>query len=217
MKERLRPRALAQRARDVWRNLPPETGAELRAAAWRLRRVRTPRQAVTALDAEVERLFEHIVPTRVAHPLPVRSRRAALAMVTATAGAAAAVDEVEAIALLLPGADVVAAPALPAVLAASFAALSTEAYVALSLRVHLLEAAGAEVDAAAVTHDVVRAMTGHNDTSVASSAAKSISRRLLRRWARGVVPFVGIGYASWDAQKTIRSVATMEIPARRIP
>jgi hypothetical protein len=52
-------------------------------------------------------------------------------------------------------------------------------------------------------------MTGRQDVKVTKLAAKALTRRMLRRWSRGVVPFVGIGYASWDAQKTIRAIARM--------
>jgi len=189
--------------------MPPGTSAELRAAMVRLRQSRTPRQAVSALEHEIEHLFENVAPTLVRHPLPLRTPARAYATVATVAGAAAAVEEIEAIALLIPGVNTAAAPTLPLVVAASFGALALEAYVAASLRVHMLEAAGRAVEASSVIRDVLRAMTGREDVRVTKFAAKALTRRMLRRWSRGIVPFVGIGYASWDAQKTIRAIARM--------
>jgi hypothetical protein len=189
--------------------LPPTAGSELRAAIVRLRRARSPRQAVSALEHEIEYLVENVAPTLVQHPFPIRTPARAYATVTAIAGSAAAVEEMEAIALLLPGVNTAAGPTLPLVVAASFGALALEAYVAASLRVHMLENAGRAVDPASVTRDVLRAMTGREDVRVTKIVAKALTRRIVRRWSRGVVPFVGIGYASWDAQKTIRAIARM--------
>jgi len=204
-------RAAQARLHEVWSSLPPTAGTELRAAIVRLRRSRSPRQAVSALEHEIEHLFENIAPTLVQHPFPVRTPARAYAMVAAVAGSAAAVEEMEAIALLLPGVNTAAAPTLPLVVAASFGGLALEAYIAMSLRVHMLEAAGRAVDPASVTRDVMRAMTGREDVRVTKLAAKALTRRMLRRWSRGVVPFVGIGYATWDAQKTIRAIARMQV------
>ncbi len=203
--------AAQARLRELWSRLPPEAGAEVRAAAARLRKARSPRQAVAALEHEIELLFDNTAPTLAQHPLPVRTPARAYATVAAIAGAAAAVEEIEAIALLLPGTNVATAPTLPMIAAASFGALALEAYIAGSLRVHMLEATGNTVDPASVTRDVLRAMTGRDDVKVTKLAAKALTRRMLRRWARGIVPFVGIGYASWDAQKTIRTIARMPL------
>jgi hypothetical protein len=202
-------RAAQARLRELWSSLPPGAGSELRAAIVRLRRSRSPRQAVSALEHEIEHLFENVAPTLVHHPFPVRTPARAYAMVAATAGTAAAVEEMEAIALLLPGVNAATAPTLPLIVAASFGALAFEAYLAASLRVHMLQAAGSAVDPASVTRDVLRAMTGREDVRVTKLAAKALTRRMLRRWSRGVVPLVGIGYAGWDAHKTIRAISRM--------
>jgi hypothetical protein len=182
---------------------------EVRAAVDRLRKARSPRQAVAAFDDEIMQLFDAIGPRLVEHPLPVRTPARARTLVAMVAGSAAAVDEIEAIALLLPGVDVFAGPTLPLVIAASFVALVLEAYVAASLRVHMLRAAGKVADPALVTRDTLRAMTGRDDVKLSRSGAQMMSRRVLRRSSRGVVPFVGVGYASWDAQRTISAIARM--------
>jgi hypothetical protein len=168
------------------------------------------------LEAEIESVFETIAPALIEYPLPVRTQRSALATVTVSAGAAAALDEIELLSMLLPGTTLIAVPSLPLVLAASFLSLVVEAYVAASLRVHMLRDAGLEVDPHEVTHDVVRAMTGRDDVTFTKTTAKSLSRRMLRRFGRGVVPFVGIAYSSWDARKTIRAIARMPLPPIRL-
>jgi hypothetical protein len=199
----------SSRARDIWSRVPPGTVDELGAAAWRLRTVRTPRQGAAALDAEIAHLFERIAPVLIDHPLPLRTRRAALTTVAITAGSAAALDEMEAIALLLPGSHVVAAPSLPLALGATFLALAVEAYAAMSLRVNLLTAAGGIVDPSLVSRDVLRAMTGREDVAMTKSATEALTGRVLRRWARGIVPLIGIGFATIDSQRTIREIARL--------
>jgi len=205
------PDVVRARAKELVAALPPNLVADARGAAMRLRKARSPRQAVAAVDAELERLFAGLAPALIEHPLPVPTTRRALATVAIVAGSAAAVDELEAIALLLPGVDAVAAPSLPLVAAASFTALALEAYVAGSLRVHRLRAAGARLDAARLTRDVLTAMTGRDDATLTHAATNSLTKRMMRRWGRGMVPFVGIGYASWDAQRTVRAIARMPV------
>lgn len=203
---------LRSSARDVVDRMPASAATDLRESIARLRNTRSPREAMGVLELEIEGIFETIAPALVEFPLPVRSESAALATVTLTAGGAAALDEIELIAMLLPGTQPVIAPSLPLVLAAAFASLVFEAYVAGSFRVHMLRAADLPVDPHAVTREVLHAMTGREDVTFTKTAAKSLSRRILRRWGRGIVPFVGIAYSSWDARKTIRTIAQMPLP-----
>src|SRR5437868_114891 len=86
-------RGAQARLRELWSRMPPGTSAELRAAMVRLRQSRTPRQAVSALEHEIEHLFENVAPTLVRHPLPLRTPARAYATVATVAGAAAAVEE----------------------------------------------------------------------------------------------------------------------------
>jgi hypothetical protein len=204
------------RARELWAAVPPTLIADTRDAVVRLRKAHSPRQLVGAFDAELINLFDGLSPTIIEHPLPMANPRTAATAVAIIAGCAAAVDEIETLALLLPGVDVVAAPSLPVVAAAYFSAFALEAYVAGSLRVHLLHAGGYSVDPATLTRDVLSAMTGRTDrtaptNSLTRAAANPLTRRMLRRWARGIVPFVGIGYASWDAHRTIRVITRMPL------
>jgi hypothetical protein len=204
-------RAAHARVVDLWNHLPPDAGREMRASLLRLRKAHTPRQAFAALEYEIEHLVHNVAPTLVEHPLPLRTPAAARAVVTVVASAAAAVEEAEAIALLLPHTTAVAAPTLPMVAAASFSALAMEAYIAMSLRVHMLQAAGRTVEPEQVTRDTLRAMTGREDVRLTKIAAKALTRRMFRRWSRGVVPFVGMGYATWDAQKTMSAIIRMPL------
>ena len=199
------------RARELWDAIPPSLVADTRGAVVRLRQARSPRQVVGVFDAELTNLFEGFAPVLVDHPLPFVKPRSAQTAVALIAGCAAAVDEIEAIALLLPGVDVVAAPSFPVVAAGYFSALALEAYIAGSLRVHLLQAGGSTIAPSPLTHDVLTAMTGRDGAAFPRGAANPLTRRMLRRWARGVVPFVGVGYASWDAQRTIRTIARMPL------
>jgi hypothetical protein len=205
--------AAKQRVRDVYDGLPPDTAAELRKSALRLRKARSPRDAVAALEFEIETLFSSIAPTRVEHPLPLRTTRGAIVTVAVVAGSAAALDEMEAIALLIPGVQTAAVPTLPVILGAALVSLTLEAYVAASLRVHQLRAAGIEPDPKSVVHDVVQAMTGRADVKFTKFAAQALARRMLRRWARGIVPIVGIGWATWDARKTMLAIDAMPVRA----
>src|SRR2546430_1146797 len=106
--------------REVVENLPPDASTHLRTSLQHLRQSRSPREAISTLEDEIEALFERLAPGLIAHPLPVRTRRGALAFVGVAAGTAAALDEVEVLGLFVPGVDVVAVPSLSLVLAASF-------------------------------------------------------------------------------------------------
>ena len=198
------------RIRELWAAIPPGLVADTRGAGWRLRQARSPRQVVGAFDAELINLFDGLAPAVIEHPLPIASVRSAGTTVAIIAGCAAAVDEIEAVALLLPGVDAIAAPSLPVVAGAYFSALALEAYVAGSLRVHMLLNSGRWVDPDTLTREVLLAMTGgHSDASFSKAVSNPLTRRMLRRWTRGIVPFLGIGYASWDARRTIMSIARM--------
>lgn len=215
-------RAARDRIFDAWQHLPPEATAEMRAATARLRRARSPRHALELFEQEVVRLFEWVTPTAIAHPLPIRTPAQARHAVSVVAAAAAAIEELEAITLLIPGAQPAAAPGITAVAASAFVAMTIEAYIAASLRVHLVEAAGGYLTPADVTRDTLRAMTGRDDVRISKLAAQTLARRMLHRWGRSIMPFVGMGWAAWDAQKTMRAiermpVRTVSVPSRPAP
>ena len=196
---------------DTWNQLPPGTGAEIGSSVLRLRKARTPRQMIGALEFEIVQLFDTITPRLVEHALPIHTPARARAVVGVVAGSAAALDELEAIALLIPGVDAATVPTIPFAAGATFLSLVAEAYVAGSLRVHMLGDNGREPDPTHVTRDVMFAMSGRDEASMSPVVAQLMSRRMLRRWVRGVVPVVGIGYASWDAQRTVREISRLPI------
>lgn len=200
--------------RALPRSLPPGTVPYVARSMRELRKVRTPRQAVAVFETETERLLNVIMPRIVERPLPVRSTASAKALVAATGGVAAAGQEVEELSVLLSGGAALP-PALPLMLATNLLALTMEVSVAASLRVHDLEDAGITPDPNKVARDVMVAMTGGSETDVGSgssiskSLVKKIVARVLSRWSKSLVPFVGIAYSSWDAQRTIDAIRSL--------
>jgi hypothetical protein len=211
-------KAIAGNARDVQLALPAGAVPELVASVERLRRVRTPRQAVDTFETETERLLTVIAPLLIEKPLPVRRARSAKAIVATAGGLAAAGDELEELAALVSyGAAL--PPALPMMIATNLTALAVEIYVAASLRVHDLEAAGVRPDPDAVARDVIYAMTGKApgkggmSKHVTKQMVKSVVARVLSRWGAAFVPLVGIAYSGWDSQRTIDAVRSLPIPS----
>jgi hypothetical protein len=209
--------AFGRTVRDLPRSLPPETLPELASSIRNLRKVRTPRQAVAAFETETERLLTVIAPMLVRHPLPVRSTAAGKAIVATAGGLAAAGEELDELAALVSSGATVP-PTLPIVLTANLLALVVEVYVAASLRVHDLVEAGLEPDPHDVAHDVIVAMTGKvagdggTRKYVTKHMIRSIVTRVLSRWGASLVPFVGIAYSGWDAQRTVEAICTIPLP-----
>jgi hypothetical protein len=198
---------------------PAEAVPELARSVNRLRTVRTPRQAVDAFETETERLLTVVAPMLVEHPLPVKRTRSARIVVGAAGGLAAAGEEIEELAgLVSAGATV--PPTLPVMIGANLVALAVEVYVAASLRVHDLRAAGFDPEPNEVARDVILAMTGKDvgRNALAHHATKqmikSIVTRVLSRWGAAFVPFIGIAYSGWDAQRTVGAVRALPLPAR---
>lgn len=205
-------------ARGVQLALPPGAMPELIASVERLRKVRTPKQAVDTFETETERLLTVVAPLLIEKPLPVRRARSAKAIVATAGGLAAAGDELEELAALVSyGAAL--PPALPVMIGANLMALAIEIYVAASLRVHDLEAAGLRPDPDGVAHDVIFAMTGKHpgkagmSKHVTKQMVKSVCTRVLSRWGAAFVPFVGIAYSGWDSQRTIDAVRSLPLPS----
>jgi len=197
--------------------LPPEALPELAKSVKNLRKVRTPRDAVAVFETETERLLTVIAPIFVEHPLPVRSTSSAKAIVATAGGVAAAGEQFEELgAVLSSGASL--PPTLPIMLGANLVALAVEVYVTASLRVHDLTDAGYEPDPHEVAHDVIVAMTGKSESSdgsvgrfVTKHMVRSIVARVLSRWGASLVPFVGIAYSGWDAQRSVDAIRAMPL------
>lgn len=213
---------LGNATRTTIQALPKEAVPELAKSVYRMRSVRTPAQAQQAVETETEHLLTVVMPLLVAHPLPVQRTSSAKAILAAAGGLAAAGEEIETIAALVSGGSAVP-PTLPIIIGANLAALAVELYVASSLRLHDLRAAGLDPTPQEVAEDVIFAMTGDEGSGSTSGrrlrrhvtrhVVKSVARRLLARWGAGIVPFIGIAYAGWDTQRTVDAVRALPLPA----
>lgn len=205
---------------DALQSLPREALPEIGKSLYALRKIRTPAQATEVVETETERLLTIVTPLLVAHPLPVQRDTSARAILATAAGLAAAGEEAEALAALVSAGATVPVT-LPVVIGANLVALSVEIYVAASLRVHDLEAAGLEADPRQVAADVIAAMTGSSTGSTRPGVARHVTRamvkkvaaRLLARWGAGLVPVAGVAYSGWDAQRTVAAVRALPLPS----
>jgi hypothetical protein len=206
---------LADATRTTLQALPKEAIPELAKSVYRMRTVRTPAQAHEAVETETEHLLTVVMPLLVAHPLPVQRTSSAKAILATAGGLAAASEEIEAIAALVSGGSAVP-PTLPLVIGANVVALAVELYVAASLRLHDLHAAGFDPTPRQVADDVIFAMTGEQSGGrmrrhVTRHVVRMVARRLLARWGAGLVPFAGIAYVGWDFQRTVDAVRALPI------
>jgi hypothetical protein len=207
---------LATATRTTVQALPKEAVPELAKSVYRLRKVRTPAQAHVAVETETEHVLTVIMPMLVAHPLPVQRTSSAKAILAAAGGLAAAGEEIETIAAFVSAGTAVP-PTLPVVIGANLVALTVELYVAASLRVHDLRAAGIEPAPQQVADDVIFAMTGESSRGrmrrhVTKHVVRTVARRLLARWGAGLVPVAGIAYVGWDTQRTADAVRALPLP-----
>jgi hypothetical protein len=207
---------LTNATRTTLQALPKEAVPELARSVYRLRKVRTPAQATHAVETETEHLLTVVMPLLVTHPLPVQRTASAKAILATAGGLAAAGEEIETIAALVSAGTAVP-PTLPIVIGANLVALTVELYVAASLRVHDLRAAGIEPTPQQVADDVIFAMTGDSSRGrvrrhVTKQVVKTVARRLLARWGAGLVPFAGIAYVGWDTQRTADAVRALPLP-----
>lgn len=207
---------LSNATRTTLQALPKEAVPELAKSVYRLRKVRTPAQATVAVETETEHLLTVVMPLLVAHPLPVQRTASAKVILAAAGGLAAAGEEIETIAALV-SAGAAVPPTLPVVIGANIVALAVELYVATSLRVHDLRAAGIEPTPQQVADDVIFAMTGESSKGrmgrhVTKHVVKLVTHRLFARWGAGLVPFVGIAYMGWDMQRTADTVRSLPVP-----
>ncbi len=201
----------------VLASVPPDARRELRGSLWRLRKVRTPHQAAAAFEAEIGVLLQVVTPMLAERPLPVRRTGSARVVVAGGAALAATGEQLEAVVALFS--DGAAVPAtLPIALVAIFLSLALELYVATSLRVHDLRAAGAPVDPQAVAAEVGWAMAGASGrpgrAALGRKLATRLTARMLNRWGRGLVPLAGAVYSGWDAQRTIAAISELGAPGR---
>jgi hypothetical protein len=203
---------------EIWRRaagrLPPGVTDELKISGRRLAKVRKPRDLITVLEAEVGRLSSVVVPQLAQHPLPVRSRRAAELLAATTAAAAAALVELDELALLFT--EGVAAPTVPAAGASLIVAFVIEVWIAVSLRVHQIEAAGRQVDMEVLTVEVNSAILDLDLRAVkdlSNRVAAAVGKRVARRWAGALAPGVGMVIDGVAARGTVAAISKMPIDA----
>lgn len=201
-------------SREAASQLIADHGPELRDSLWRLRKVRTPQEALKALESEIEHLLFVAAPTLVEHPLPIRRVSSARVLVGGTAAAVALGEGLDEVAALFSAGTTIA-PSLPVLVTAAFLSVAVETAVATSLRVHDLAAAGIVASPDAVSRDVIFAMAGGRGAArgaITRQLLNSVAARVLSRWGAGLVPVLGAVYCAWDAQKTIGAIRRLPKP-----
>lgn len=200
--------------------LPSEVVDAVKASAGRLARVRSPKEALEALPAELEHLVASTVPVLAEHPLPVRSAGQARLWASASAGAAALLEQAGELTFLesfgLGGVAVA-----PTVVAGTLLSWVGELWLAVTVRVRQLESDGRSVDHGVLAADMVAAVLGgqpgqgRGGRRTTRAVGRRVASRVGRRWAYGLVPVLGIFYDGWDAQRTIDRV--LELPTQTHP
>lgn len=204
----------AERGRRLVDSMPDDARRELRASIRRLAAVRSPKEALQALETEAGRLSHAVVPVLAEHPLPVRDRASARMMVGTTAGLAAAFAELDSLAIVLTRG--VAAPSAVSAGAALLGAFVTEIWVAVSVRVSQINAMGRNVDPDVLADEVVAAILGTDLVFVrqlAGRAAGALGKRMTKRWAAGLIPLAGVVVDAWGASRTIRAISRLPLDA----
>jgi hypothetical protein len=201
-------KAAIERFPEAWR-------PHLHEASQRLISIRSPAEAVEALEDEYEHLLRVAVPFVIRYPMFRRGASAA-AFVAGLAALTAAAEEADEL-LSIASVGTLTAPTTSVVIALGFLATAGETYAAASVRVHQLHAHHCEVVPERLASDVRRAMFGDITTeagivAVAKRAVDSAAGRFSKRWAVGAVPIFGIGYASFDSARTIRRVLHLPLP-----
>jgi hypothetical protein len=205
-------KAGAARLQRMLEQLPPGVADELRASARRVGKVRRPRDALRVLETEAGRLSQVIVPLLARHPLPVTTRRAAMTTAAMTAAGAAAIVEIDELAVIFTSG--VAAPSLPTVWLALLAAFVVEIWAAVSLRVHQLEAAGRRPDDALLAEEITSALLGIDAAEVGALAgrvAASVGKRVARRWGGALIPGVGMAIDGVAAGRTVGAMHNLPV------
>jgi hypothetical protein len=203
----------AEKAAGAKAALPEGVRNEIGNSVRRLSAIRSIDDAKSALTAEAERLFVAVTPLLTASPLPVSGWRARIAAGSA-GGAAAAVEEAEAIAALVSWGG--ALPAAPVVAAALFSGWVLELWIAVSARVNQLHAAGREVDPNVLARELAGAIVGDANAVARDGAERvmrSVATHAVERWATGLLPGLGIALDSFDAQRTVAAILRRPVTA----
>jgi hypothetical protein len=210
-------RSGAERARqvtsDTVRIISENARPEIAQSVERLTKVRSPGEVMSVFEEEVRRILNVVVPVFVENPVPIRDPRVARVVVGLIAAGAAGAEEVEELSLIFSSG--VSAPGLATVLAFVLLALLVEVGIAASLRANTIRNAGFEPDPAMVARDVQQAMLGAGPLgkrfAMKAALKNPASRKVLSRWAGGLIPVAGVVYSAWDAQATIAAIAAMPV------
>jgi len=195
--------------------LPDEVVAAVSASARRLSRIRSPREAMDALPAELEHLVAATVPVLAEHPLPVTSARQARVWASAAAGGAALLQQAGEVSLI-ESLGLAGSALAPTVVGGMLLAWVAELWLSVTVRVRSLDEAGRSVDHGVLAADMIDAVLGgpsRSGNAAHQKATRALGRqaatRMGRRWAAGLVPVIGIVYDGWDAQRTIDRVLAL--------
>jgi hypothetical protein len=196
--------------------MPPALQTELRDSAARLLAIRSPKQAIRALESEYEHVLRLTLPLVIEHP-HLRSPAAAEAFTAGFAALAATAEEADEL-LSLFSAGTLTAPGTSMVLAIGLLAAAAETYAAASVRVHQLRRHQCPIEIGALAADVRTAVLGEADATTGGVMVKKVLQgtkgRLTKRWLVGAIPVVGIGYAAFDSARTVRRVLRAPLPPR---
>jgi hypothetical protein len=194
--------------------MPSALQTELRESAGRLVAIRSPKQALRALESEYEHILRLTLPVVIEHPR-LRSPAAAEAFTAGFAALAATAEEADEL-LSLFSAGTLTAPGTSVVVAIGLLAAAAETYAAASVRVHQLRQHHCSIEVEALAADVRTAVLGEADATTGAAMAKRVLQgakgRLTKRWLVGAIPIVGIGYAAFDSARTVRRVLRMPLP-----
>ena len=210
---RVKTSDLARRLAAVPNALPQAVRDEIAVSVRRLTKVRSVADAKRVVAKEAERLFVAVIPALAAKPLPLSGWKARVAAGT-TGGAAAAVEQAEEIAAVFSWGG--ALPAAPVVAGAVFTSWVLELWIAVSARVNQVKAAGRQVDTDVLSRELAGAVIG--DFAAARKNAlpkvmRAVGRKVVARWAAGLVPGVGIVFDGYIAQRIVRAILRQPVTA----
>ncbi len=195
--------------------LPAGVRGELRESSDRLLSIRSPKQALRAAETEYEHALRLIVPVVIAHPT-LHRRATASAFCAGFATLAASTEQADEL-LSVVSVGTLTAPSTSVVVAVGLLATAAETYAAASVRVHQLRDHQRPIDAGRLAGDVRRAVLGEVDTSstglgYVQQIVDGAAGRLTKRWTIGAVPIFGVGYAAYDATRSVRRVLRTPLP-----
>ena len=195
--------------------MPAAVQTDLRESTARLLAIRSPKQALRALEREYEHILRLLLPVVIEHP-QLRRPASAAAFTASFAALAATAEEADEL-LSLVSVGTLAAPGTSVVVAIGLLSAAAETYAAASVRVHQLRQHECAIDVGQLAADVRRAVLGEIDTSaggvtMVKQVLDGVAGRFTKRWVVGAVPIVGIGYAAFDSARTMRRVLRLPLP-----